>query len=219
VRFVADENAIADVDAILGQLVHLGKQRRRIDDDAVADDARDARVQDARRNQPQNELRAVHEHGVARVVSALIARDDREMRREEIDDLAFPFVAPLRAQHNEIHKRRRILLSTASRRATAEHAEIAEKYFDADVTVPEKYSSAISAISAVTFPRTSISPILVDVILLDGSSLTIEQLIAIADRGEPIALSDVARERVRASRAVVERRARRDEPAYGIHTG
>src|SRR5439155_26841359 len=101
----------------------------------------------------------------------------------------------------------------------AEHAEIAENYFDADVTVPEKYSSAISAISAVTFPRTSISPILVDVILLDGSSLTIEQLIAIADRGEPIALSDVARERVRASRAVVERRARRDEPAYGIHTG
>jgi len=57
------------------------------------------------------------------------------------------------------------------------------------------------------------------VILLDGSSLTIEQLIAIADRGEPIALSDVARERVRASRAVVERRARSDEPAYGINTG
>src|SRR5439155_1072723 len=101
----------------------------------------------------------------------------------------------------------------------AEHAEIAENYFDADVTVPEKYSSAISAISAVTFPRTSISPILVDVILLDGSSLTIEQLIAIADRGEPIALSDVARERVRASRAVVDRRARSDEPAYGINTG
>jgi len=57
------------------------------------------------------------------------------------------------------------------------------------------------------------------VILLDGSSLTLEQLIAIADRGEPIALSDVARERVRASRAVVDRRARSDEPAYGINTG
>ena len=56
-------------------------------------------------------------------------------------------------------------------------------------------------------------------ILLDGSSLTLEQLIAIADRGEPIALSDVARERVRASRAVVDRRARSDEPAYGINTG
>ncbi len=56
-------------------------------------------------------------------------------------------------------------------------------------------------------------------ITLDGSSLTIEQLLAIADRGEPVALSDVARDRVRASRAVVERRAQGDAPAYGINTG
>src|SRR5258705_6936878 len=56
-------------------------------------------------------------------------------------------------------------------------------------------------------------------IILDGSSLTIEQLLAIADRGEPVALSDAARDRVRASRAVVERRAQGDEPAYGINTG
>ena len=54
---------------------------------------------------------------------------------------------------------------------------------------------------------------------LDGSSLTIEQLLAIADRGERVALADAARERVRASRAVVDRRARGDEPAYGINTG
>jgi histidine ammonia-lyase len=56
-------------------------------------------------------------------------------------------------------------------------------------------------------------------ILLDGSSLTIEQLLAIADDREPIALSDGARRRVRAARDVVERRARSDEPAYGINTG
>src|SRR5712672_3347226 len=56
-------------------------------------------------------------------------------------------------------------------------------------------------------------------VLLDGSSLTIEQLLAIADRGETVALSDAARDRVRASRAVVDRRARGDEPAYGINTG
>jgi histidine ammonia-lyase len=54
---------------------------------------------------------------------------------------------------------------------------------------------------------------------LDGSSLTLDQLVAIADGDEPVALSDEARERVRASRAVVERRARSDEPAYGINTG
>ena len=54
---------------------------------------------------------------------------------------------------------------------------------------------------------------------LDGSSLTIEQLLAVADKGEPASLAGSARERVRASRAVVERRARGDEPAYGINTG
>jgi histidine ammonia-lyase len=54
---------------------------------------------------------------------------------------------------------------------------------------------------------------------LDGSSLTLEQLLAIADDGEPVSLAAGARERVRASRAVVERRAQGDEPAYGINTG
>jgi histidine ammonia-lyase len=56
-------------------------------------------------------------------------------------------------------------------------------------------------------------------VLLDGSSLTLDQLLAIADRGETVALADSARDRVRASRAVVDARARGDEPAYGINTG
>jgi histidine ammonia-lyase len=56
-------------------------------------------------------------------------------------------------------------------------------------------------------------------ILLDGESLTVEQLLAIAEHREPIALTDTARERVRAARAIVEARARGDEPAYGINTG
>src|SRR6267142_3487190 len=54
---------------------------------------------------------------------------------------------------------------------------------------------------------------------LDGTSLTIEQLLAIADRGAPVALSNAARQRVRASRAVVDRVASGDTPAYGINTG
>ena len=56
-------------------------------------------------------------------------------------------------------------------------------------------------------------------VLLDGSTLTVEQLLAIADRGERVALADAARDRVRASRAVVDRRARGDAPVYGINTG
>ncbi|HEV3062521.1 MAG TPA: histidine ammonia-lyase [Vicinamibacterales bacterium] len=54
---------------------------------------------------------------------------------------------------------------------------------------------------------------------LDGASLTLEQLLAIADRGEVVRIASPARERVQAARAIVERRARGDEPAYGINTG
>jgi histidine ammonia-lyase len=56
-------------------------------------------------------------------------------------------------------------------------------------------------------------------IVLDGTSLTLDALLAIADRGEEVALAPHALERVRASRAVVERKAASDEPAYGINTG
>src|SRR5437867_12077680 len=55
-------------------------------------------------------------------------------------------------------------------------------------------------------------------ILLDGHSLTLEQLLAIADRDEPVALTDDAGPRAAASRAVVCARSRGDAPAYGINT-
>ena len=103
VRLVADEEPRADVDAVSRQLVDLGEQRGRIDDDAVADDAGDARMQDARRDEVQDELGAVDVDGVAGVVSALIARDDVETRRQQIDDLALAFIAPLGAEHAQIH--------------------------------------------------------------------------------------------------------------------
>src|SRR5581483_3722699 len=56
-------------------------------------------------------------------------------------------------------------------------------------------------------------------ISLNGSSLTIEHVVAIADRGERVALAPEAAARVRASRAVVDRKAHAPEPAYGINTG
>jgi histidine ammonia-lyase len=56
-------------------------------------------------------------------------------------------------------------------------------------------------------------------ILLDGSSLTLDQLMAIADRGEPVALAPGAVTRVRAARAVVDRAAEGAEPVYGVNTG
>jgi len=56
-------------------------------------------------------------------------------------------------------------------------------------------------------------------ILLDGSSLTLEQLVAIADRGERVGLAPAAIDRVRAARAVVDAKAGGEEPVYGVNTG
>ena len=98
-RLVADDQPIADVDAGLRQLVDLREERRRIDDDAVADDAGDARMQDAGRQQPQHELAPVGVDGVTGVVAALIPGHDRKVRRQQIDDLALAFVSPLRSKY------------------------------------------------------------------------------------------------------------------------
>jgi histidine ammonia-lyase len=54
---------------------------------------------------------------------------------------------------------------------------------------------------------------------LDGTSLTLDRLVAIAHDDEEVGLSDAARQRVRAAREVVDEFARRDEPTYGINTG
>ncbi|HSL20057.1 MAG TPA: histidine ammonia-lyase [Vicinamibacterales bacterium] len=56
-------------------------------------------------------------------------------------------------------------------------------------------------------------------ILLDGSSLTLEQLAAIADAGAEAQLAPAAARRVGAARAVVDRMAAGDAPVYGINTG
>jgi histidine ammonia-lyase len=55
-------------------------------------------------------------------------------------------------------------------------------------------------------------------ITLDGESLTLDELVAIAD-GAPVALSPAARTRIAASRLVVDDFAHHDEPTYGINTG
>jgi hypothetical protein len=55
-------------------------------------------------NEPQHELLAVDIHGMPGVVSPLVSGHDVEVWSEEVDDLAFAFIAPLRAENCEIHK-------------------------------------------------------------------------------------------------------------------
>jgi histidine ammonia-lyase len=56
-------------------------------------------------------------------------------------------------------------------------------------------------------------------ILLDGRSLTLDRLVAIADDAAEVGLAPEALARVEAARAVVERWAGGDAPAYGVNTG
>src|SRR5688572_24092327 len=56
-------------------------------------------------------------------------------------------------------------------------------------------------------------------ILLDGNSLTLDDLVAVAYAFTPVGLTEAARARVRAARTVVDEFAHRDEPTYGINTG
>ena len=54
---------------------------------------------------------------------------------------------------------------------------------------------------------------------LDGESLTLEQLAAIADEFAPVAIARRAVAAVTAARDVVDRKAQGDAPVYGINTG
>jgi hypothetical protein len=57
-------------------------------------------MHNARRQQMQDERLVAHLHGVAGIMSALIARHDVEVLGQKVNYLAFAFIAPLRADDN-----------------------------------------------------------------------------------------------------------------------
>ena len=82
--------------------IDLAEQRRGVDHQPVADHGFLSGTQDAARNQLEDEFFFADEDRVARIVSALIARDDIEPFGEEIDDFAFTLIAPLRAEDDYV---------------------------------------------------------------------------------------------------------------------
>ncbi len=54
---------------------------------------------------------------------------------------------------------------------------------------------------------------------LDGSSLTIEDVVRVARHGEPVTLAPEAEERIRACRGMLEERIQAHEIMYGVNTG
>ncbi|EHM55229.1 hypothetical protein HMPREF9080_00876 [Cardiobacterium valvarum F0432] len=71
------------------------------EDDAVADVALHAGVQDAGGDEVQDGFFAIDDEGVAGVVAALVTHDGARFFGEQVDDFAFAFVAPLGADNDE----------------------------------------------------------------------------------------------------------------------
>lgn len=62
-------------------------------------------------------------------------------------------------------------------------------------------------------------PMTLPTLLIDGNTLTLEQIEEVSVLGRKVGLSPQARERVETARAMVDKVAAGDEPAYGINTG
>ena len=71
------------------------------ENDAVADVALYACMQDAGGDEVQDGFFAVDDEGMAGVVAALVTHDGARFFGEQVDDFAFAFVAPLGADNDE----------------------------------------------------------------------------------------------------------------------
>ena len=115
VRALADDQVVG-LQAALAQLLDLLQDHTRIDHHAVADDARDLRVEDSAGQQLELELAVLGDHGVAGVVAALWADHEVGLLGQVVDDLALALVAPLPADDDDHHGARAYSSSAARRR-------------------------------------------------------------------------------------------------------
>src|SRR5262245_4285405 len=92
---LADVQPTFDVDAVADESVDLGKQRFRVEHHAIAERATHAFVEDAAGDLVEDEAHVAQVDRVACVRAALVPDDPVRALGEDIDELAFPLVAPL----------------------------------------------------------------------------------------------------------------------------
>ena len=106
----ADAQPLANRHAAGLQAVDFLQQGMRLEHHPVADQALHAGTEDAGRDQMQHGLGAADDQGVAGVMSALETHNRRSLLGEEIDDLAFAFVTPLGADHDDVASHQNMLV-------------------------------------------------------------------------------------------------------------
>ncbi len=99
VRPIAEHQVVGHLDAASVQAVYFLQDAGRIDHHAAGDDALHLGAQDAAGNERQFVGLAAGDYRVPGVAAALIADDDFVFIGQQIDELAFGFVAPLQADH------------------------------------------------------------------------------------------------------------------------
>ena len=90
-----------DIDALAVEIVHFLDQHRRVDHNAVADQAGLA-LQDTGGHQVADELFTIDDHRVPGIVAALEADDNICARSQKIDDFALALIAPLGSDDYDI---------------------------------------------------------------------------------------------------------------------
>ena len=103
VRALGDMEAALELKTPAFDLFKLFHEVKRVHYDAVADHAVLAVMQDTRGNEVENVFLVSDDYGVARVRAALEADYDIRLFRQEVDNLALAFIAPLGANEYSIH--------------------------------------------------------------------------------------------------------------------
>ncbi len=92
-----------DGDSLFSDLIDLFEKRFRVDDHAVAEYARLVLMDNSRRQQPQNKGLIADIHAMPGIMPALITRHDIKPVRQQINNLPFPFIAPLGTDYYNYH--------------------------------------------------------------------------------------------------------------------
>ena len=92
-----DIEVVGRLHILLAQSLNLSLEYSRLDEHAVAYDIKLFLVKDAGRNDMEHVLYAIEFKGVARVGTTLKTGYDIVSGRQNIDNLAFSFVAPLQS--------------------------------------------------------------------------------------------------------------------------